>query len=70
MNYYIIVCIHDQKESIIIYSERSDGIINDELNSLFSSATAESESGCAAAKCRQTDGRRREGKAGNGRRAK
>jgi hypothetical protein len=69
MNYYIIVCIHDQKESIIIYSERSDGIIN-ELNSLFSSATAESESGCAAAKCRQTDGRRGEGKAGNGRRAK
>ena len=65
---YIIVCIHDRKESIIIYSERRWDI--NELNSLFSSATAESESGCAAAKCRQTDGRRREGKAGNSRRAK
>ena len=66
---YIIVCIHARKESIIIYSERRWDI--NELNSLlFSSATAESESGCAAAKCRQTDGRRGEGKAGNGRRAK
>ena len=57
------------KKSRLLFIANVDGIIN-ELNSLFSSATAESESGCAAAKCRQTDGRRREGKAGNSRRAK